>query len=208
MSKPSYDYLFKILLIGDSSVGKSSILLRYTDDAFTTSFISTIGIDFKIKIVTYNDKKIKLQIWDTAGQERFRGITHAYYKAAMAILLVYDVSDLRSFQNVNNWMQNIKMHAPENAIVTLVGNKCDKDKNYERVVTYEMGQTLADKLNVKFVETSAKKNINIDKAFGGIIDDLAKLVVNDHYNVSTSIRIQQSDENSDQQHNNSRSCCK
>jgi Ras-related protein Rab-8A len=104
-TKPNatYDYLIKLLLIGDSGVGKSCLLLRFSDDAFNTSFITTIGIDFKIRTVEIDNKRCKLQIWDTAGQERFRTITTAYYRGAMGILLVYDITDEQSFANIRNW---------------------------------------------------------------------------------------------------------
>jgi Ras-related protein Rab-8A len=104
-AKPNatYDYLIKLLLIGDSGVGKSCLLLRFSDDAFNTSFITTIGIDFKIRTVEIDNKRCKLQIWDTAGQERFRTITTAYYRGAMGILLVYDITDEQSFANIRNW---------------------------------------------------------------------------------------------------------
>jgi Ras-related protein Rab-8A len=122
-----YDYLIKLLLIGDSGVGKSCLLLRYSDDSFTSSFITTIGIDFKIKSIMCGDAKVKLQIWDTAGQERFRTITTAYYRGAMGILLVYDVADENSFNNVRNWMRQIDQNAAENVNRVLIGNKCDVD---------------------------------------------------------------------------------
>lgn len=110
-----------------SGVGKSCLLLRYSDDSFTSSFITTIGIDFKIKSIMCGDSKVKLQIWDTAGQERFRTITTAYYRGAMGILLVYDVSDEQSFTNVRNWMRQIDQNAAENVTRILIGNKCDVD---------------------------------------------------------------------------------
>ena len=110
-----------------SGVGKSCLLLRYSDDSFTSSFITTIGIDFKIKSINVNESKVKLQIWDTAGQERFRTITTAYYRGAMGILLVYDVSDEASFTNVRNWMRQIDQNAAENVNRVLIGNKCDVD---------------------------------------------------------------------------------
>jgi len=122
-----YDYLIKLLLIGDSGVGKSCLLLRYSDDSFTSSFITTIGIDFKIKSISIGDSKVKLQIWDTAGQERFRTITTAYYRGAMGILLVYDISDESSFSNVRNWMRQIEQNAAENVNRILIGNKSDVD---------------------------------------------------------------------------------
>jgi Ras-related protein Rab-8A len=127
-----YDYLIKLLLIGDSGVGKSCLLLRYSDDSFTSSFITTIGIDFKIKSILIDDSKVKLQIWDTAGQERFRTITTAYYRGAMGILLVYDVSDENSFINVRNWMRQIDQNAAENVNRILIGNKSDVEPS-ERV---------------------------------------------------------------------------
>jgi len=121
----TYDFLIKLLLIGDSGVGKSCLLLRFSDDSFTPSFITTIGIDFKIKTIELDGKRIKLQIWDTAGQERFRTITTAYYRGAMGILLIYDTTDEQSFQNIRNWIRNIEQHAADNVDKILVGNKCD-----------------------------------------------------------------------------------
>ena len=111
----------------DVGVGKSCLLLRYSDDSFTSSFITTIGIDFKIKSILVDDSKVKLQIWDTAGQERFRTITTAYYRGAMGILLIYDVSDENSFVNVRNWMRQIDQNAAENVNRVLIGNKADVD---------------------------------------------------------------------------------
>lgn len=109
----------------DVGVGKSCLLLRFCDDSFTPSFITTIGIDFKIRTVEIEGKRIKLQIWDTAGQERFRTITNAYYRGAMGILLVYDVTDERSFNNVRNWIRNTEQYASEGVNKILIGNKCD-----------------------------------------------------------------------------------
>merc|ERR1712116_1104 len=104
----TYDYLFKLLLIGDSGVGKTCVLFRFSEDAFNSTFISTIGIDFKIRTIELDGKKIKLQIWDTAGQERFRTITTAYYRGAMGIMLVYDITNEKSFDNIKNWIRNIE----------------------------------------------------------------------------------------------------
>lgn len=155
------DCLIKLLLIGDSGVGKSCLLLRFSDNTFTTSFITTIGIDFKIKTIELDGKKVKLQIWDTAGQERFRTITTAYYRGAMGILLVYDVTDEQSFGNVRQWMRNIEQHASKNVDKILIGNKCD----LSRVVSVEKGEALAKDFNIQFMETSAKNNINVENAF-------------------------------------------
>merc|ERR1712139_25489 len=122
---PDYDYLFKLLLIGDSGVGKSCLLLRFADDTYTESYISTIGIDFKIRTLELDGKRVKLQIWDTAGQERFKTITTAYYRGAMGILLVYDVSEEKSFANINTWINAINQHASDSVNKVLLGNKAD-----------------------------------------------------------------------------------
>ena len=165
-SKP-FDVLVKLLLIGDSGVGKSCLLLRYSDDKFTTSFITTIGIDFKIKTIHLDQKKVKMQIWDTAGQERFRTITAAYYRGAHGVLLVYDVTDETSFENVRNWMRNIEAHASEGAKVCLIGNKCDCEDS-KRKVTKERGVALAKEFGVPFFETSAKSGLRVEEAFSAM----------------------------------------
>ena len=181
-----YDFLLKLLLIGDSGVGKSCLLLRYSEDSFTSSFITTIGIDFKIKSITVGDSKVKLQIWDTAGQERFRTITTAYYRGAMGILLVYDVSDDASFSNVRNWMRQIDQNATENVTRVLIGNKSDITGS-DRKVTSEQGKKLAGEFGIKFYETSAKTNIGVDDAFSSMAKDIVeRLKVNpDHYGIET-----------------------
>uniref|UniRef100_A0A8D1F9Y2 small monomeric GTPase n=1 Tax=Sus scrofa TaxID=9823 RepID=A0A8D1F9Y2_PIG len=117
----TYDYLFKLLLIGDSGVGKTCLLFRFSEDAFNTTFISTIGIDFKIRTIELDGKKIKLQIWDTAGQERFRTITTAYYRGAMGIMLVYDITNEKSFDNIKNWIRNIEEHASSDVERMILG---------------------------------------------------------------------------------------
>lgn len=171
----AYDYLIKMLLIGDSGVGKSCLLLRFSDDSFTPSFITTIGIDFKIRTIELDGKRIKLQIWDTAGQERFRTITTAYYRGAMGILLVYDVTDDKSFHNIRNWIRNIEQHASENVNKILIGNKCDLvDK---KVIDTSRGQALADEYGIKFMETSAKNSINVDESFINLARDIKKRLI-------------------------------
>ena len=188
-----YDYLIKLLLIGDSGVGKSCLLLRYSDDSFTSSFIATIGIDFKIKSILIDDSKVKLQIWDTAGQERFRTITTAYYRGAMGVLLVYDVSDEKSFSNVANWMRQIDQNAADNVNRILIGNKCDVSSD-ERRVTYEQGKQLADEYGIKFFETSAKVNTNVESSFMAIARDIVeRLKVNpEHYGSEGGVSLQAS----------------
>ena len=156
-----------------AGVGKSCLLLRYADDSFTQSFITTIGIDFKIKTIELDGKRVKLQIWDTAGQERFRTITTAYYRGAMGILLVYDVGDSDSFENVRNWMRQIDQHASESVNKVLIGNKCDVEPS-ARQVTHEQGEKLAKSFGIKFFETSAKDGTSVDDAFVTIASDVQK----------------------------------
>ncbi|XP_013413854.1 ras-related protein Rab-10 [Lingula anatina] len=163
MAKKTYDLLFKLLLIGDSGVGKTCLLFRFSDDAFNTTFISTIGIDFKIKTVELGGKKIKLQIWDTAGQERFHTITTSYYRGAMGIMLVYDITNARTFENISKWLRNIDEHANEDVEKMILGNKCDMDD--KRQVPKERGDAIAREHCIPFLETSAKSNINVEKAF-------------------------------------------
>ncbi|GFP80741.1 RAS-related protein ric1 [Phtheirospermum japonicum] len=149
------DYLFKLLLIGDSGVGKSCLLLRFADDSYLDSYISTIGVDFKIRTVEQDGKTIKLQIWDTAGQERFRTITSSYYRGAHGIIIVYDVTDQESFNNVKQWLNEIDRYASENVNKLLVGNKCDLADN--RAVSYDTAKAFADEIGIPFMETSAKR---------------------------------------------------
>merc|ERR1712072_1112721 len=158
-----YDYLFKLLLIGDSGVGKSCLLLRFADDTYTESYISTIGVDFKIRTIELDGKTIKLQIWDTAGQERFRTITSSYYRGAHGIIVVYDVTDQESFNNVKQWLHEIDRYACENVNKLLVGNKNDLVK--QRVVSTETAKEFADNLGIEFLETSAKNADNVEQAF-------------------------------------------
>ncbi|PVU99360.1 hypothetical protein BB559_000768 [Furculomyces boomerangus] len=160
---PEYDYLFKLLLIGDSGVGKSCLLLRFADDTYTESYISTIGVDFKIRTIELEGKTVKLQIWDTAGQERFRTITSSYYRGAYGIIVVYDVTDQESFANVERWLQEIGRYASEGVNKLLVGNKCDLTES--RVVDYTQAKEFADQLGIPFLETSAKDATNVEQAF-------------------------------------------
>lgn len=163
MASTEYDYLFKLLLIGDSGVGKSCLLLRFADDTYTESYISTIGVDFKIRTVELDGKTCKLQIWDTAGQERFRTITSSYYRGAHGIIIVYDTTDMESFENVRQWLYEIDRYASENVNKLLVGNKCDlADK---RVVDKDTAAQFAESIGMKFLETSAKNSTNVEQAF-------------------------------------------
>ncbi|KAI1726869.1 ras family domain-containing protein [Ditylenchus destructor] len=200
MAKKQYDVLFKLLLIGDSGVGKTCVLYRFSDDAFNATFISTIGIDFKIKTIELKGKKIKLQIWDTAGQERFHTITTSYYRGAMGIMLVYDITNAKSFDNIAKWLRNIDEHASEDVVKMLLGNKCDMADR--RVISKERGERIAIDHGIRFLETSAKANINIDKAFY----DLAEAILDrmpDQNVIDTGSRVRPVDhDNSSKQR-----CC-
>jgi len=165
-----HDYFFKILLIGDSGVGKSCLLLRFADDSWTDTHISTIGVDFKIKTLNIDGKTIKLQIWDTAGQERFRTITSSYYRGAQGIILVYDCTDQESFSNVKQWMGEIDRYACENVNKLLVGNKTDLVN--EKVVDQATAKAFADSMGIPFIETSAKNATNVEQCFLSMARDI------------------------------------
>lgn len=167
-----YDYLFKLVLIGDSGVGKSCLLLRFADDAFTESYISTIGVDFRFRTVKIDQKTVKLQIWDTAGQERFRTITSAYYRGADGIIMVYDVTSSDSFDHVNDWLKEVNRYASEGTCKLLVGNK--SDRTTDKVVTAEQAKEYADDLGIAFLETSAKSAQNVEEAFLTMAGELIK----------------------------------
>ncbi|THH30809.1 hypothetical protein EUX98_g3370 [Antrodiella citrinella] len=158
-----YDYLFKLLLIGDSGVGKSCLLLRFAENSFTDSYLSTIGVDFKIRTIELEGKMLKLQIWDTAGQERFRTISQAYYRGAHGIIVVYDVTDGESFEHVKSWLTEITKHAAEGVHKLLIGNKSDLVER--KVVAYSDAKEFSDQNSIPFLETSAKTSTNVEDAF-------------------------------------------
>ena len=161
------EFMYKILLLGDSSVGKTCICTRYSDNTFQEDHLATIGLDFKVKSVNLDGKIVKVQIWDTAGQDRFKSITKNYYKGAHGIILIYDITNRRTFDNVKNWVDIIKEEVSEKVTVILVGNKIDSNEN--RKVSTEEGQGIANEYGLQFYETSAKTGDNIDRAFNNLI---------------------------------------
>ena len=158
-----HDYLFKLLLIGDSGTGKSSLIMRFADDSFNGSFISTIGVDFKIKTVDVDGSKIKMQIWDTAGQERFRTIVSSYYRGAHGIIVVYDVTDTQSFSKIQHWLKEIENYGTDRVCKLIVGNK--SDLNDKRVVDFASAKAFADELGIPIMEASARSKINVEEIF-------------------------------------------
>ena len=166
------DTVYKVLLLGDSSVGKTCFLLRYCDRTFQEAHLSTIGLDYRLKTMTLkNNKNIKLQIWDTAGQDRFRALTKNYYKGANGIILIYDISTTQTFENVKVWINQIKEEANANVIIYLVGNKIDLPKD-KRTVSEEEGQKLADEYKFLFKEASAKEGTNVNEIFQELVEKI------------------------------------
>ncbi|KAF7408097.1 hypothetical protein HZH66_002634 [Vespula vulgaris] len=192
------DFFFKVMLLGDSGVGKTCLLTRFRDGRFLFgNYITTVGIDFRNKIVTVDETRVKLQIWDTAGQERFRSVTHAYYRDAHALLLLYDVTNKTSFDNIRAWLSEIREHANEDVVIMLLGNKSDCGQ--ERVVKKEDGERLAQEYKVPFMETSAKTGLNVELAFLAVARELKARKSSDpddtKFNVQDYVR-QQSKRNS------------
>ncbi|KAL0482870.1 Ras-related protein Sec [Acrasis kona] len=166
-----YDYVCKIVVVGDAGCGKSSMLMRYIDSEFHTDMLTTIGVDFKLKTMEVEGKIIKVQFWDTAGQERFKSIVSGYYRGADGVLVTYDVTN-NSFYNVPRWLNEIHQGSGRDTKIMLVATKCDDV--YNRVIDRQKGEELAARHNIPYIETSAKKNMNIDECFDGIVNNVIK----------------------------------
>jgi len=164
------DYLFKVVLIGDSGVGKSNLLTRFTRNDFTMDSKATIGVEFSTRALVVEDKNIKAQVWDTAGQEKFRAITSAYYRGAIGALLVYDITRQTTFDHLDRWLNELVGHVDKNCVIMLVGNKCDLEPM--RVVSTEQAAQWAKEHNMQFLETSALDKTNVDQAFISLITDI------------------------------------
>ncbi len=162
---------YKVLILGDKAVGKSCFLIRFTENKFQEIYLSTAGMDYKYKDVMYEEgKTIRLQIWDTAGQERYRTITTGLFKGAVGIILMYDITDKQTFNNVREWIKSIEEETSKKVILILVGNKVDKK---EREVLKAEGEQIAEEYNFPFFETSAQSGLNVNSVF----ETLAKLIV-------------------------------
>jgi len=173
-SDDEYDYLFKVVLIGDSGVGKSNLLSRFTRNEFNLESKSTIGVEFATKSIQSDGKTIKAQIWDTAGQERYRAITSAYYRGAVGALLVYDISKRISYDNVSRWLKELRDHADPNIVIMLVGNK--KDLRHMRQVQTDEAKEFCKLHKLFFIETSALADSNVATAFETILKEIYRLI--------------------------------
>ncbi|PKA54575.1 Ras-related protein RABA2a [Apostasia shenzhenica] len=173
-AEEEYDYLFKVVLIGDSGVGKSNLLSRFTRNEFCLESKSTIGVEFATRTLQVEGRIIKAQIWDTAGQERYRAITSAYYRGALGALLVYDVTKPTTFENISRWLKELRDHADSNIVIMLIGNKTDL--KHLRAVASEDAQSFAEKEGLSFIETSALEAVNVEKAFQIILAEIYRII--------------------------------
>lgn len=162
-----YDFIIKAVVVGDSGVGKSCILLRYTDDIFESTYISTIGVDFKIKTIQFEDRIVKVQIWDTAGQERFRTIVSSYYRGAHCAMYVFDLTDRTTFMNIDKWIREVTTYSG-NIPGIIIGNKCDII--VDTIETQEIEKFASDR-KMRYIQTSAKLGNNINEAFFSLIEE-------------------------------------
>ena len=167
-----YNYLFKYIIIGDPSVGKSNLLMKFAHNKFTDEYQATIGVEFGAKNITFNNQIYRIQIWDTAGQENFRSITRAYYKNSVCAMVVYDITNRDSFEHVQNWIQDVKDQSPKTVLIVLVGNKIDLEEN--RAVSYDEGSEFATKNGLIFEETSAKTGQGIEEIFMKSAKEISK----------------------------------
>ncbi|RZC54030.1 hypothetical protein C5167_012883 [Papaver somniferum] len=204
-----YDYLFKIVLIGDSGVGKSNLLSRFTRNEFCLESKSTIGVEFATRTLQVEGKTIKAQIWDTAGQERYRAITSAYYRGALGALLVYDVTKPTTFENVTRWLKELRDHADSNIVIMLIGNKTDL--KHLRAVATEDAQSFAEKEGLSFIKTSALEAINVEKAFQTILGEIYRIIskksLASEESAPSSIKEGQTIDVSGSDSNSKKSCC-
>lgn len=178
----AYVYMFKYIIVGDSAVGKSCLLLNFTDKRFKAGHEVTIGVEFGSKTVVVDKKPIKIQIWDTAGQESFRSITRAYYRGATGALLVYDVSRRETFNHLAQWIEDVRRYADSKMVIMLVGNKSDLPRHE---VTYEDGAQFAKDNGLMFIETSAKTADHVDEAFLGTAEKIYEHIQSGHYDISS-----------------------
>ena len=180
ISEGNYNYLLKFIIIGDAAVGKSNLLLRYTSGQFKEEYQLTIGVEFGSNNVIIGDNTYRIQIWDTAGQENFRSITRSYYKNTACAIIVYEISNKKSFENISSWIEECKNTAPKSILMVLVGNKCDLDN---REVTEEEGREFAEKNGMLFFETSAKTGKNVEELFKQSVKVIDQKIKENYYDL-------------------------
>ena len=180
ISEGNYNYLIKFIIIGDAAVGKSNLLVRYTSGQFKEEYQLTIGVEFGSNNVIISDNTYRIQIWDTAGQENFRSITRSYYKNTACAIIVYEISNKKSFENISSWIEECKNTAPKSILMVLVGNKCDLDN---REVTEEEGREFAEKNGMLFFETSAKTGKNVEELFKQSVKVIDQKIKENYYDL-------------------------
>ncbi|GLT33725.1 hypothetical protein SLA2020_082890 [Shorea laevis] len=173
-SNQKIDYVFKVVLIGDSAVGKSQILARFARNEFSLDSKATIGVEFQTRTLVIEHKSVKAQIWDTAGQERYRAVTSAYYRGAVGAMLVYDITKPQTFEHIPRWLEELRGHADKNIVIILIGNKCDLEN--QRAVPTEDAKEFAEKEGLFFLETSALEATNVETAFLTVLTEIFNIV--------------------------------
>ena len=181
----NYNYLLKFIIVGDSSVGKSNLLMKFAYNKFTDDYQATVGVEFAAKNIKIEQEIFRVQVWDTAGQENFRSITRAYYKNSVCAMIVYDITNKKSFENVQRWIEDIRNQSPKTVLLVLVGNKTDlPDK---RVITFDEGNEFAIKNGILFAETSAKTGEGVQEVFRKSVEDIAKKMSENFYDLNSEI---------------------
>ena len=180
-----YNYLFKYIIVGDPSVGKSNLLMKFAHNKFTDEYQATIGVEFGAKNIEFNNQIYRIQVWDTAGQENFRSITRAYYKNSVCAMVVYDIANKESFENVKKWLQDIQEESPKTVLVALIGNKIDLED--KRVISYDEGNEFAIKNGIIFGETSAKSGDGIEDIFLKSAKEIIKNMNENYYDLASEI---------------------
>ncbi|RUS88303.1 hypothetical protein EGW08_003941, partial [Elysia chlorotica] len=184
--KKPYDFLVKVVLGGTEHVGKTSLLQRFVQNPFKETYIATIGVDFNVKeLQTKTGENVKLQIWDLGGQERFRTISVSYYRGARGMLMVYDVTNRKSFDHIEDLLEEVRRYAHEDIVIFIVGNKADHNES-KREVSYEEGKQFADYHGLSYVETSARDNVNVNEAFDEFVSQVVEQYKNDRANAAKS----------------------
>jgi len=179
ISKMKPDYTIKYIIVGNAYVGKSNIIYRFVENKFSENYRATINLDFSYKNMKINDKIFRIQLWDTAGQEEFQSISRGYYKSGACALVVYDITDRETFNNVSSWVEECKNNGPSTITLVLVGNKIDLED--KRQVTYEEGEDFANRNNMQFYETSALNGTNIDKLFNDTVESINRKIEENYY---------------------------